>query len=82
MNPQPAPFPHADVREAIGEHPEGSAALDALQTELQRNPTDPGAVREHVDTLRRVPAAGQIVEKWFESPATQHWFEVLSNIGL
>lgn len=82
MNPQPPPFPHDDVHSALGEHPEGAQALRGLQTELASEKPDSAAVQRHVGVLSSIPGVRPLVENWVESPATQHWLQVLGNIGL
>jgi hypothetical protein len=82
MTPQPTPLPHDDLRAALGDHAEGGETLRKLQAELASGQPDAGAVAEHVSALRSIPSVRPLVENWLESPGTQHWLQVLGNVGL
>jgi hypothetical protein len=82
MNPQPAPLPQDDLHAAVEDHPEGKVALSGLHAEISRDTPDAQAVQRHVGVLQGLPASAGLVERWLDQPATQHWLQVLSNIGL
>ncbi len=79
---QPPKLPLDDLKSALGEHPEGHAALDDLHAAM--NDTAPRIVHVHaaVDRLRAIPEIEARVANWFDSPDVQRWIYALSETGL
>jgi hypothetical protein len=77
--PQP---PFDELRDALGDHPTGNAALDELHAALDQEKAPAHKVHGIVDRLRAIPVIEARILDWWEDPATQRWVMNLSNSGL
>ena len=89
MNDEPAPtdptVPHPqydELRSALGDHPEGHAAVDALHAELHADEPDRGAVAAHASRLRGIPVLEARIANWWDDPNTQRWVKAITDAGL
>jgi len=79
----PPPHPNYDeLHSAAGEDPAVHAQIEQLKESLNAYEPDPSEVVAHASALRAIPGLEARVATWFELPSTQHWLQVLSNIGL
>ncbi|GAC1418567.1 MAG: hypothetical protein NVSMB5_10060 [Candidatus Velthaea sp.] len=82
-DPNSAPHPpYEELRSALGEHPEGHAALDDLHASLHAPAPEPEHVHTHVERLRGIPEIEARIALWYESPRTQNWLKILNDAGL
>ncbi|MFN2460459.1 MAG: hypothetical protein ABR591_07210 [Candidatus Velthaea sp.] len=85
MNDEPAGVPHPpydELRAALGDRPEGHAAVDDLHAAMNAPAPEPLHVRSQADRLRGFPAIEARIANWFESPAVQRWLSILNDAGL
>jgi hypothetical protein len=78
----PPQLPYDELHQALGDHPEGRAALDNLNAALQKEPPSRAEVEHHAAQLHSIPDITATVANWLESPQTQVWLKWLSDIGL
>ncbi len=76
------PLPYHELRAGIVNDPIALARLDELHADLERDRHDPERIGEHVTALRGIAAIEARVANWWESPATQRFFNNLTNAGL
>lgn len=81
MNDRPHP-PYDDYRAALGEHPEGHAALDDLHAAMHADDLQAERVEASARRLRALPQIEASVANWFEAPRTQNWLKILADAGL
>jgi hypothetical protein len=78
----PQQLPYDELHEALGDHPEGRAALANLNAALQKDSPSRAEVEHHAAQLHSIPDITATVANWLESPKTQVWLKWLSDIGL
>ncbi len=74
--------PYDDFRSALGEHPDGHAAVDDLQRTLNTDSPRAADVHASVERVGAFPALQAHVATWLEAPRTQNWLKILSDAGL
>lgn len=74
--------PYDQLRADLGTHPEGHAALDDLHATMNASEPKRADVAAKVGVLRGIPLIEARIANWFESPAVQNWFMMLSDAGL
>ena len=74
--------PYEQYRSALGDHPEGHAALDDLRTALHAPEPEASKVSASVERLRAIPVLEAQIANWWDSPRTQNWLKILSDAGL
>ena len=74
--------PYDEFRSALGEHPEGQAALDDLHAALHDTAPQPATVQASVGRLRTIPVLEARIANWWDAPRTQNWLKILSDAGL
>ncbi len=82
LDPQAPHPPYDELRSALGEHPEGHAAVDALQAELHAEQPDRAAVSAHASRLRGIPVLEARIANWWDDPNTQRWVKAITDAGL
>jgi hypothetical protein len=75
-------LPLDELRNALGDHPEGLAATDALHASVNHETPNAEHITEHVHTLRGIPAAEAVIANWYESEPVQRFVLNLTNAGL
>jgi hypothetical protein len=78
----PPHLPYDELHEALGEHPEGRAALENLNAALKKDAPSRAEVEHHAAQLHSIPGITATVANWLESPQTQVYLKWLSDIGL
>jgi hypothetical protein len=82
---RPAQTPHPpydEYRAALGDHPEGHAALDDLRAELHGPTPSAHRVSASVERLRTIPVLEARIANWWDAPRTQNWLKILNDAGL
>ena len=79
--PRPQP-PLEELRNALGDHPEGMAATDALHASVNHETPNAEHITRHVHTLRGIPAAEAVIANWYESEPVQRFVLNLTNANL
>lgn len=74
--------PYDEFRSALGDHPEGHAALDDLHASLHDPQPAAHQVAASVERLRTIPVLEAILANWWDSPRTQNWLKILADAGL
>jgi hypothetical protein len=74
--------PYDDYRSALGEHPQGHAAIDDLHAALHEDEPQPAHIAASVERLRTIPVLEARIANWWDSPRTQNWLKILSDAGL
>lgn len=74
--------PYEELRSALGDHPEGHAALDELHATLHGDTARASDVEAHVGRLRTIPVLEARIANWWDAPRTQNWLKILSDAGL
>ncbi len=74
--------PYDELRSALGDHPEGQAALDDLHAALHDENPQPAQVSASVQRLRTIPVLEARIANWWDAPRTQNWLMILSDAGL
>jgi hypothetical protein len=78
----PPNLPYDELHHALGDHPEGQAALDNLNAALQKEPPSRAEVEHHAAQLHSIPDVTATVANWLESPQMQVYLKWLSDVGL
>jgi hypothetical protein len=81
-NPSTPHPPYDEFRSALGDHPEGRAALDDLQAALHAPAPQAEHVSASVRRLRAIPVLEARIANWWDEPRTQNWLKILSDAGL
>lgn len=74
--------PYDEFRTALGDHPEGHAALDDLHAGLHAAEPAPAHLAASVERLRTIPVLEAHIANWWDAPRTQNWLKILSDAGL